>query len=119
MKKIIVLLVGLLTMISCEKEDLEGIVKNDAGQVQTRATSSIADFNPISELANIPVNIINVGSVKYKYLTVGPTEKYVWLAEVDDGSMRQRWYLKSDNIVLAGGRTQYPFDACIGPEPNK
>ena len=101
MKKISLLLVGLLAVFSCEQEDLEGIVKSDAGQIQTRATtSSIADFDPISELANIPVNIINVGGKKYKYLTVGPTDKYVWLAETDDGSLRQRWYIKNNNLIL-------------------
>ena len=50
MKKIILLLVGLLAMFSCEQEDLEGIVKSDTEQVQTRAATSIADFDPISEL---------------------------------------------------------------------
>ena len=49
MKKISLLLVGLLAMFSCEQEDLEGIVKSDTEQVQTRATmSSTADFNQIT-----------------------------------------------------------------------
>lgn len=102
MKKIALLLVGLLAMFSCEQEELEGIAKSDTEQMQTRATTSIADFDPLAELTNIPVNIINVGSTKYKYLTVGSTalDECVWLAEADDGSMKQRWYIKSHDIVL-------------------
>lgn len=73
MKKISLLLVGLLAMFACEQEELEGIVKSDTEQVQTRAATSIADFNPLTEVANIPVNIINMGSAKYKYLTAGST----------------------------------------------
>lgn len=105
MKKISLLLVGLLAMFACEQEELEGIVKSDTEQVQTRAATSIADFNPLTEVANIPVNIINMGSAKYKYLTAGSTivGEPVWLAEGDDGSMKQRWYVRNGNIVLAMG----------------
>ena len=105
MKKITLLLVGLLAMFACEQEELEGIVKSDTEQVQTRAATSIADFNPLTEVANIPVNIINMGSAKYKYLTAGSTivGEPVWLAEGDDGSMKQRWYVRNGNIVLAMG----------------
>ena len=67
MKKIALLLVGLLVMFSCEQEDWNGIVDSNTTQVQTRATTSIADFDPIAELANVPVNVINVGNTKYKY----------------------------------------------------
>lgn len=105
MKKISLMLVGLLAMFACEQEELEGIVKSDTEQVQTRAATSIADFNPLTEVANIPVNIINMGSAKYKYLTAGSTivGEPVWLAEGDDGSMKQRWYVRNGNIVLAMG----------------
>ena len=105
MKKTSLLLVGLLAMFACEQEELEGIVKSDTEQVQTRAATSIADFNPLTEVANIPVNIINMGSAKYKYLTAGSTivGEPVWLAEGDDGSMKQRWYVRNGNIVLAMG----------------
>lgn len=112
MKKIIVLLVGLLAMFSCEQEDLEGIVKSDTGQVQTRATASIADFDPISELANIPVNILNVGNTKYKYLTGARDNNCVWLVEEDNGSMWQRWYINHNDIVLIG---DLPYDWCVSP----
>ena len=71
MKKISLLLVGLLAMFSCEQEDLEGIVKSDTEQVQTRATmSSTADFNQITELDGIPVNILNVGNTSRRYLSL-------------------------------------------------
>ena len=119
MKKISLLLVGLLAMFSCEQEDLEGIVKSDAEQVQTRAATSIADFDPLTELANIPVNVINVGGAKYKYLTVGSTGNFVWLAEVDDGSMRQRWYLKNGNLILVGGNSSMPINMGVAPNDKK
>lgn len=119
MKKIALLLVGLLAMFSCEQEDWNGIVDSNTTQVQTRATTSIADFDPIAELANVPVNVINVGNTKYKYLTVGPTGKDVWLAETDDGSMRQRWYLKGGNLVLVGGNSFPIGSPVVVPELNK
>ena len=118
MKKIALLLVGLLAMFSCEQEDWNGIVDSNTTQVQTRATTSIADFNQIYELANVPINIINMGNIKYKYLTAGSTDETVWLAEVDDGSMRQRWYVKHNDIVLVGGHSSQ-FDMCVSPDYNK
>lgn len=102
MKKICVLLVGLLAMFSCEQEDLEGIMNNDTGQALTRAASSIADFDPISELNGIPVNILNVGNTSHKYLSSSKSRN-VELYVKDDGSLRQRWYFISGNIVLVGG----------------
>lgn len=119
MKKIALLLVGLLVMFSCEQEDWNGIVDSNTTQVQTRTTTSIADFDPIAELANVPVNVINVGNTKYKYLTVGPTGKDVWLTETDDGSMRQRWYLKGGNLVLVGGNSFPIGSPVVVPELNK
>ena len=42
------------------------------------------------------MNIINMGSAKYKYLTAGSTivGEPVWLAEGDDGSMKHPQYLQ-------------------------
>lgn len=127
MKKISLLLVGLLAMFSCEQEDLEGVVRSDAEPVQTRTAMSIADFDPIAELVNVPVNVINVGGVKYKYLTAGSTGNLVWLAETDDGSMRQRWYLRNSNVILAMNTSlsvipetngEYPILGLISPFTN-
>lgn len=117
MKKISLLLIGMLAMFSCEQEDLEGLVKNNMKSVQTRAKgSSIADFNSLTELAYIPVNVINVGNAKYKYLTVGSTVvgESVWLAEADDGSMKQRWYVRNGNLILAMGN----YSIAVAPETN-
>lgn len=69
MKKICLLLVGVLALFSCEQEELGDFIDNDLTQLQTRAASSIADFDPISELVEIPVNILNVGNVRQKYLS--------------------------------------------------
>nr|WP_308757728.1 hypothetical protein [uncultured Bacteroides sp.] len=111
MKKISLLLVGLLVMFSCEQEDLEGIVESDAGQIETRAVaSSIADFNPISELAGIPVNILNIGNTKNKYLSAESSGTKVKLVAKDDNSARQHWYLSGSNspsIKLVGGNSSF------------
>lgn len=44
MKKICLLLVGVLALFSCEQEELGDFIDNDLTQLQTRAASSIADF---------------------------------------------------------------------------
>lgn len=121
MKKISLLLVGLLAMFSCEQEDLEGIVKSDTKQVQTRAVTSIADFDPISELYDIPVNIMNVGNTSRRYLSCEPSGNAVVLYTKDDGSMRQRWYIRSGNIILVGGNSSvssYPGYPTVAPDLN-
>ena len=78
-------------------------VKSDVELVNTRAINSIADFNPLSELAYIPVNVVNVGSLKYKFLSAGSSVLggRVKLAETDDGSLKQRWFVRQGNLILA------------------
>lgn len=44
MKKICLLLVGVLALFSCEQEELGDFIDNDLTQLQTRAASSIADL---------------------------------------------------------------------------
>ena len=52
MKKISLLLVGVLALFSCEQEELDNFVESSGvGQVMTRAIGSSADFDPIRELA--------------------------------------------------------------------
>lgn len=122
MKKIGLLLLGLLTMFSCEQEEMDDFVKSDVGQVQTRTASSIADFDIISELDGIPVNILNVGNTSYKYLSARESEIRVVLHTQDDGSLRQRWNLSGGNIILIGGNTSFPIPSntpIIRPDQNK
>ena len=48
MKKISLLLVGVLALFSCEQEELDNFVESSGvGQVMTRALGSSADFDPI------------------------------------------------------------------------
>ena len=48
-------MVGVLALFSCEQEELDNFVDSSGvGQVLTRAIGSSADFDPISELAEIP-----------------------------------------------------------------
>ena len=100
MKKISLLLVGVLALFSCEQEELDNFVESSGvGQVMTRAIGSSADFDPISELAEIPVNILNIGNSKQKYLTCKEKGTEICLTDKDDGSLRQRWYLKYGSIT--------------------
>lgn len=108
MKKISLLLVGLLAMFSCEQEGLEGIVRSDVEPVQTRAITSIADFDPIAELSAIPVNILNIGNTACRYLSCAKSGDKVDLYDKDDGSLRQRWILSYNRILLKGGNSLMP-----------
>lgn len=103
MKKFIWLIVGTLILFSCEREEFNAFDESSKSGVQTRATSSIADFYPIPELAGIPVNIINVGNKSYKYLSADATKEVVSLSKSDDGSLRQRWYIETGKLRLVGG----------------
>ena len=108
MKKILLLL-SMFVLLSCEQEDLNNLVDNckvETGQQSTikgRAVSTIADFDPIAELKDIPVNIINVGNTKNKYLSCVEKGDKVDLYNKDDRSLRQRWYIKNGAILLVGG----------------
>lgn len=108
MKKILLLL-SVFVLFSCEQEDLINLVDNskvETGQqsaVKGRAASTIADFNPIDELKDIPVNIINVGNTKNKYLSCVKDGNKVDLYNKDDNSLRQRWYINNGGIYLVGG----------------
>ena len=118
MKKISLLLVGLLALFSCEQEEFDNLVKSDAGQAQTRATSSIADFDPIAELSKIPVNIINVGNGTYKYLSADAKSDAICLAKADDGSLLQRWYINL-GLTLVGGHTPVSNNWAMLPKIGK
>lgn len=104
------LLLGLLALVACEQQELEYVENNAANveigalAVQTRATtSSISDFDPLSELRGIPLNIISVENTKNKYLSAKTSGDDVVLYNRDDGSGRQRWYYEAGLIVLKKG----------------
>lgn len=118
MKKILLLL-SVFVLFSCEQEDLDNLVDNskvETGQqsaIKGRAASTIADFNPIAELEGIPVNILNVGNSKNKYLSCVKKGDKVDLYYMDDNSLRQRWYLKNGGIRLVGGNDESPSNAIV------
>ena len=105
-------------MFSCEREEFDAFDGDSRSGVQTRATSSIADFNPISEIGEIPVNIMNVGNTRNKYLSCVAKGTKVDLYNKDDGSLRQRWYINAGEIVLAGGNSSISLPMggriCVG-----
>ena len=99
MKKICLLLVGVLALFSCEQEGFDNIMDiSDVEQVKTRSAGSIADFDPIIELDGIPVNILNVGNTKCKYLSSEKSGTKLVLNSQDDGSGRQRWKIARQQI---------------------
>ena len=71
MKKEFLLLLFLFAFISCEQNDgldyldSSNIENMPTAGIKSRATQNIADFDPIKELENIPVNIMNVGNNSY------------------------------------------------------
>lgn len=111
MKKILLLL-SVFALFSCEQEELDGSVLY--GEKQVKTTSRAVDsFNLLRELEGIPVNILNVGNIKNKYLSCAKKGTTVDLYNQDDGSLRQRWYIKNSNsIYLVGGHensSKYPI----------
>lgn len=111
MKKLLLLL-SVFVLFSCEQEELDGLVDHSKAEVEQkaavegRAASTIADFDPIAELEDIPVNILNVGNTKNKYLSCVENGTKVDLYNKDDGSLRQRWYIKNGAIQLVGGNSK-------------
>lgn len=107
MKKKFLLLLFLGVLFSCTNEDLNAIQGNiiDENQVNSRAVTSISSFNPLSEIGDIPVNIINVGNTNCSYLSSEENGTKVVLTNKDDETNRQRWYIKNEgtNIRLVGG----------------
>lgn len=112
MKKILLLL-SVFVLFACEQEDLNGLVDESRAEVGqqsaagSRAASSIADFDPIAELEGIQVNILNMGTMPYKYLSCVEKGNQVDLYDKDDGSMRQRWYVGGNFIKLVGGNQTF------------
>lgn len=106
MKKEFLLLLFLFAFISCEQNDgldyldSSNIENMPTAGIKSRATQNIADFDPIKELENIPVNIMNVGNSRNKFLSCTEKGDKVDLYKKDDGSLRQRWYLKNGNLIL-------------------
>lgn len=119
MKKILLLL-SVFVLFSCEQEDLNNLVDNSrVTAVKSRATSNAANFNPIAELEGIPVNVLNVGNSKNKYLSCVKNGDKVDLYNKDDNSLRQRWYLKNGNIMLVGGNDKSSSNAIVNIHPRE
>lgn len=117
MKKILLLL-SVFVLFACEQEDLNRLVDDGKAEVGQQATvgsraATIADFDPIDQLYDMPVNIINVGNSKNKYLSCAKKGDLVDLYNKDDGSLRQRWIFAGKTfqgtykILLAGGHDNY------------
>lgn len=126
MKKSILLL-GALMLFSCQQDDLSEFTSEEVNQVQTRTESPISDFNPIKELADKPIHIMNVGNKRNKYLSAEKSGRNLLLKNGDDGSGRQRWRVKTEGLlygqafVLEGGNSGITsnHEAVLFPDPYK
>lgn len=116
MKKILLLL-SVFVLFACEQEDLNGEMNVGKQAKVTSRAATIADFDPIDQLQDVPVNIVSVGNTQNQYLSCVQKGDKVDLYKSDDGSMRQRWYITFHNlmtspalrgIVLSGGNS-YPY----------
>lgn len=122
MKKFAIIFLLIITAIACSDDVFESEAPKRDGvatvtNIVTRSGEEMPDFDAIKELEGIPVNIINVGHKnKIGYLTASPTGNGVSVYTHDDGSLRQRWYIKpvpgfyppipqqnNHAVVLAGG----------------
>lgn len=112
MKKLLLLL-SVFVLFSCEQEELDGVAKIEKQSIVTSRAATIADFDPISQLIDIPVNIVNMGNTQNQYLSCVQKGDKVDLYKTDDGSMRQRWYITLRGLALRGinlvGGNSYPY----------
>lgn len=116
MKKILLLL-SVFVLFACEQEDLNGEMNVGKQSKVTSRAATIADFDPLDQLQDIPVNIVSVGNTQNQYLSCVQKGDKVDLYKSDDGSMRQRWYMSLNmltvssslrGITLSGGNS-YPY----------
>lgn len=102
MKKNMFLLLCALALVSCEQEDVKFEFQTGSNENEFPLTRSASDVPAaIDQLDGIPVNIKSAYSKKY--LSVISDDGEVALSNDDDGSLRQRWFLKEDLTSL------YPY----------
>ena len=101
----IFLLVAL--MLACNSEDV-GMDNNQ----ELKTKSSSETISPIAQLSDIPCNLLLQETGDPMFLSARPSNWELRLHGLDDGSLRQRWYLRQVNsnsgynIVLQGGSDQ-------------
>lgn len=88
MRQILFALLISAMLFSCEKEDLSIDTPSIA---QTKSSDAIPD--PLSQLKDMPVNIKVMNETEGRYLSSRKNDNYVSRTTIDDGSLRQRWYI--------------------------
>lgn len=105
-KYLILLLVTF--MFACCSDDF---VEDNSQYLKTKSSNSLAE-SPISQLGDIPCNLLLKETGEPNFLSARPSNWELRLHGYDDGSLRQRWYLRQINpkdtnsgyyIVLQGG----------------
>lgn len=104
MNKIFLLLVGALFLLSCEEN---GVMDNPVNvlledPIQTRAETSIADFDVLDELgdAGVPVNIVNKANSGPKYL-LKDANGHVSLSN-DKNNSNAKWGFNGNYVKYLG-----------------
>lgn len=95
MKKLLFLF-ACMTTFSCEQlaEDDQNFTRTFKPSLSSENQEYVpTDFDPLDQLTGIPVNIVNVGNTKNKYLSAQSSGNKIVLASKDDGSLRQRWFI--------------------------
>lgn len=98
MKKYAFFLLASLALGACEQYELDEFLEEEQSistpLLETKAIASLSDFDQITELIGLPLNVLNVGNSTFKYLSTAEFGDKIDLHDQDDASGRQRWYLQ-------------------------
>lgn len=113
MKYLYFIILSSLILLSCEKDEL--ITNAGVDGSSALKTKALFEPSPIDQLEGLAVNIKLVSPMpnNYNYLSSNTKNNAVDRHSVDDGSLRQRWYITKKNgngfidldhaIKVAGG----------------
>lgn len=85
-------LVSVFLLFSCQNDLDDALDKGLSNELQTKSSVSVPSV--LSQLSGIPVNIrLKSGNKNYSYLSTSKKNNTVDLHDIDDGSLRQRWFI--------------------------
>lgn len=95
MRKVMFLLFCVFALVSCEQEEVWCELQIEGDKNEMPITRSASDIPAaLEQLEGIPVNIKSAYSKKY--FSVISDDGKIALSNSDDGSLRQRWFIKRD-----------------------
>lgn len=96
-----------ILMFACNSE-----IFDTDNELELKTKSSSTVHSPLVQLNDIPCNLLLQGSGEFNFLSAREHNWELRLHNIDDGSLRQRWYLRAINpnnpdlgynIILQGG----------------